>query len=97
MTQEPVRTDFVDYPTAWRIQTEIGTTSPPHLYECSCVEKPGVTGVDRLAGPGLLCDCAWILVVWRQKVKEQTGVEPELYADHAARFAALDDNSKKVE
>jgi hypothetical protein len=73
-----VRTDMCDFPTGWRIQDEIGTTSPPHDPKCSCVP-----GHHPLSGPALLCDCGAILREWRKRVKEQTGAESEHYTEYA--------------
>lgn len=30
-----MRLDFIDYPTGWKLQDDIGTGSPPHDPNCS--------------------------------------------------------------
>lgn len=54
---EPVRTDFIDYPTGWRIQSE--TPGLEHHPDCSA-----------LVG-GFLCDCAAMPVEWARRAIEQ--------------------------
>jgi hypothetical protein len=48
-----LRKDFIDYPTAWKIQDAIGRDTPPHHPECSAVT---VTG--------MLCDCDALILHW---------------------------------
>lgn len=68
---QPVRTDFIDYPTAWRIQEE---TTLEHHPGCSSVE--GSNG--GMGGPGFLCDCAAMPTEWARRAIEQ---EPEREAE----------------
>lgn len=49
-----LRTDFIDYPTGWKLQKEIGTDSPPHHPECSAHTTGGI----------FLCDCNAIKRHW---------------------------------
>lgn len=42
---------LIDFPTAWRVQKEVGPTLDHHP-RCS-----SVPGWCRMSGPGLLCDC----------------------------------------
>ncbi len=49
-----MRTDFIDYPTGWALQNEIGTDSPPHDPKCSAHTHDGV----------FLCDCDAIRRHW---------------------------------
>ncbi len=76
MSEEPVRTDFLDYPTAWRIQHEVGDQLR-HDPRCSSVEQAD----EPLAGPGLLCDCGAVIRDWKQRVYRETGKLPENYPD----------------
>ncbi len=57
-TREPVREDFLDFPTAWRIANEgVEHTDP----RCSYVQHNG----------GFLCDCGAIQVEWERRVAAQ--------------------------
>ena len=68
---EPVREDFLDFTTAWRIQKEIGTQIE-HIRECSSVPKPeSPNHRDRMAGPAFLCDCGAVELAWKLLVKQQ--------------------------
>jgi hypothetical protein len=49
-----MRLDFIDYPTGWELQAELGTDSPPHDPECSAVASDGA----------MLCDCDAIVTLW---------------------------------
>ena len=69
----PVRTDFIDFPTAWRIQREVGEQLEHHP-RCSSVPQDD----EPLAGPGLLCDCAAMPTEWARRAIEQ---EPDREAD----------------
>jgi len=60
---EPVREDFLDFPTAWRIQEE---GSLHHNERCS-----SVPGWHPLSGPANLCDCDAVSAEWRRRVDEQ--------------------------
>ena len=54
----PVREDFLDFPTAWRITNEgVDHTSP----RCSYVQTEGA----------LLCDCGAIQTEWERRVAQQ--------------------------
>lgn len=60
-----IRTDMLDFPTAWAIQERGGIEHHPR---CS-----SVPGWHSLSGPGLLCDCdavpnAWKLAVERARI-----------------------------
>ena len=55
-----MRTDFIDFPTAWDIQKN-HLTVPDHEDGCSSVE-----GWHPLSGPGLLCDCGAIEKKWKE-------------------------------
>ena len=59
-----VRTDFLNFPTAWAIQDKGGLQHHPR---CS-----SVPGWDPISGPGLLCDCGAITKEWERLVAEQT-------------------------
>ena len=56
----PVRTDFIDFPTAHRIAREIEGKAEHHP-ECSAVQTDGA----------LLCDCAAMPVEWARRAIEQ--------------------------
>lgn len=56
-----MRTDFLDYPTAWAIQKEVGPTLTHHM-KCS-----SVPGWHPLSGPALLCDCGAVESEWRRR------------------------------
>lgn len=62
-----MRTDFLDYPTAWAIQNEVGPTLD-HDRFCS-----SVPGWDRLSGPALLCDCGAVEREWERRVRLNDG------------------------
>lgn len=55
-----VRTDTLDYPTAWAIQKDRGTRLDHHP-RCS-----SVPGWDPISGPGFLCDCGAIVREWER-------------------------------
>jgi hypothetical protein len=55
---EPVREDFIDFPTGWRIQDEgVEHTDP----RCSAVQANGA----------FLCDCGAIETEWKRRVAAQ--------------------------
>lgn len=61
-----MRLDFIDYPTAWALQDEVGHEMEDHRHElCSAVRSKGA----------LLCDCGAIGIRW----KEHGGENPERY------------------
>jgi hypothetical protein len=60
-----VRTDFIDFPTGWRIVKE---QPLEHHAECSFVTTGGA----------MLCDCAAMPVEWARRAIEQ---EPEREAE----------------
>lgn len=68
-----MRTDFIDYPTGWEIQREVGTQLE-HDPRCSSVPQADVP----LAGPAFLCDCAAVPVEWARRAIE---LEPEREAE----------------
>lgn len=58
MADDPVREDFIDFPTGWRIANEgVEHTDP----RCSYVQTNGA----------LLCDCGAIRVEWERRVAAQ--------------------------
>ena len=61
---EPIRTDMLDFPTAWRIQEEMTLSHDP---KCS-----SVPGWHPLSGPGFLCDCGAVEAKWREIVGNET-------------------------
>lgn len=68
-----MRTDFIDFPTAWEIQHDVGEQLEHHP-QCSSVEQAD----EPLAGRGLLCDCAAMPTEWARRAIEQ---EPEREAE----------------
>lgn len=60
-----MRTDFLDYPTAWAIQKEAGETLDHHP-KCSSVPRKG-----SMSGPGFLCDCGALEREWERRKTEQ--------------------------
>lgn len=54
----PVREDFIDFPTGWRIQCEGLTHTDPR---CSAVQTDGA----------MLCDCPALEAEWHRRVAEQ--------------------------
>jgi hypothetical protein len=68
-----VRTDFIDFPTAWGIQREVGELLEHHP-KCSSVPQED----QPLAGPMLLCDCAAMPTEWARRAIAQ---EPEREAE----------------
>ncbi len=79
-----VRTDLCDYPTAWRLQRERGTASPPHHSLCSAHQTQGA----------FLCDCNEVLREWRLRVKLQTGEESPRYRFAEQPFAESIEHSE---
>src|SRR4051812_36792920 len=79
----PVREDFLDYPTAWQIQREVGE-SLEHDPRCSSVPKPNARmgDLDRLAGPGLLCDCGAVEREWKRRVSDQREARDQAAHQH---------------
>ncbi len=59
-----MRLDFIDYPTGWKLQADIGTDSPPHDPNCSAHTQRGA----------MLCDCQAIIDHW-----VSLGGDPECY------------------
>ena len=55
---ERLRTDMLDFPTAWKIQKTVGPELA-HAEKCSSVPSVG-----SIAGPGFLCDCGAIQNYW---------------------------------
>lgn len=53
---EPVRTDFIDYPTGWRIQREVGDDLDHH---------------PRCSSPVFLCDCGAMPKEWARRAIAQ--------------------------
>lgn len=68
-----MRTDFIDFPTGWEIQREVGSQLE-HDPRCSSVPQADMP----LAGPGFLCDCAAMPVEWARRAIE---LEPEREAE----------------
>lgn len=68
-----MRTDFIDFPTGWEIQREVGDKLE-HDPRCSSVPQDGVP----LAGPAFLCDCAAMPTEWARRAIE---LEPEREAE----------------
>lgn len=68
--------NYIDYPTAWAIQRERGTTLPHHP-KCS-----SVPGHDPLSGPGFLCDCGAVEREW-QRIREDMVVDREGMPPHS--------------
>lgn len=64
---EPLRTDFIDFPTAWRICVETEGKAEHHP-DCSFATTHGT----------FLCDCAAMPVEWARRAIEQ---EPEREAE----------------
>jgi hypothetical protein len=62
---DPVRTDFIDFPTGWRIQDEGLTHTDAR---CSAVQTGGA----------MLCDCSALPLEWAARVAHQTGVRPDV-------------------
>lgn len=69
MIGEPMRTDFLDFPTAWAIQNRGGLV---HHERCSAPRSGG----------GFLCDCGAVRRRWEELCREQ-GVDPNPNADVA--------------
>lgn len=65
MSAEPL--DFLDYPTAWAIQREVGT-SLEHDPKCS-----SVPGHHPMSGPAFLCDCGAVEREWYRRRAEHFG------------------------
>lgn len=59
-----MRLDFIDYPTGWELQDQVGIDSPPHHPKCSAVTQRGA----------LLCDCDAIILKW-----VELGGDPDRY------------------
>ncbi len=53
--------DFLDYPTAWAIQKEVGTELAHHERSSS------VPGWCSLSGPAFLCDCGAVETEWKRR------------------------------
>lgn len=51
----------LDYPTAWKIQHEVG---PQLMHNPRC---SSVSGWSPVSGPGLLCDCGAVEAEWRRR------------------------------
>ena len=61
-----MRTDFIDYPTAWEL---VRTTAAVHHPRCSYTDATWGTGVT-------LCDCNVLMWAWAR----HGGTDPERYA-----------------
>lgn len=59
-----IRTDMLDFPTAWRVQQRGGFEHQPR---CSCVP-----GWHAMSGPGFLCDCGAVEAQWRKLIGKPT-------------------------
>lgn len=57
-----IRTDMLDFPTAWQIQERGGLEHAPR---CS-----SVPGWHPMSGPGLLCDCGAVTRRWRELTRK---------------------------
>jgi hypothetical protein len=75
---EPVREDFLDFPTGWRMQRELDV--PDHDPKCSSV--PGSNA--GMGGPAFLCDCGAIQREWERRVAEQQAALNAPKEDHDA-------------
>lgn len=64
----PVRTDFLDFPTAWAIQNKALDQGPALTHHPKCSSVPGWS---PLSGRGLLCDCGAVQQEWVRLGKEQ--------------------------
>jgi hypothetical protein len=62
-TSEPVREDFLDFPTAWRLQPRVVEHHP----KCSAAQTQG----------GMLCDCGSVVAEWERRVAEQVASRDE--------------------
>lgn len=60
-----IQSEFIDFPTGWKLQGEIGTDSPPHHAKCSAHKWDGL----------FLCDCNAIKRHWIQ----HHGGNPDTY------------------
>jgi hypothetical protein len=65
---DPVREDFLDFPTAWEIQDRALDRGPALEHHPRCSSVPGW---HKLSGRGLLCDCQAVPDEWRRLVKVQ--------------------------
>lgn len=55
------KASFLDFPTAWKIQREVGA-SLKHHPRCS-----SVPGWDPISGPAFLCDCGAVELEWHRR------------------------------
>lgn len=62
-----MRTDFLDYPTAWAIQNEVGPTLDHHE---KCSSFPGWQAMRAMGGPAFLCDCGAVEREWERRVQQ---------------------------
>ena len=58
---------FLDFPTAWTIQEEVGPDLA-HNPRCS-----SVAGWDPLSGPAFLCDCGAVRAEWERRKRALAG------------------------
>lgn len=66
----PIRADFLDFPTAWAIQNKALDEGPALEHHPRCSSVPGWHG---MSGRGLLCDCEAVPREWKRLVAEQAG------------------------
>ena|SRR5438105_2393860 len=80
----PVREDFLDYPTAWAIQREMGEGLPHLDVRCSAVPKPYAErgSMDAMAGPAFLCDCGAVIKEWELRVQQQRQAREDAAYQH---------------
>lgn len=57
-----IRSDFIDIPTGWAMQREIGVAVPTHDSRCSTVQSQGA----------FLCDCGAIDRHWSEFYQDVT-------------------------
>lgn len=81
-----IRTDMLDFPTAWAIQRRGGLTHHPR---CS-----SVPGWHPMSGPGFLCDCgavpdAWKLAVERTRIATAIAARPATARSRDADLPAV--------
>ena len=64
-----MRTDMLDFPTAWAIQREMRPELNPEQHHRRCSSVPGWSPI---SGPGLLCDCGAVVREWERRCKALT-------------------------
>lgn len=67
----PVREDFLDLTTAWRIQREMGEKFEHLDQRCSAVQSPA-----------FLCDCRAVEGEWKLRVQQQRAARDEAAYQH---------------